>query len=169
MRPAGSRLRRTLLLASGVLVCAILFFSTISSGIAAIPQEAASSSDLQSLLDRSAEYCDRLSRTVLYFVCHERIDEWFYPAAWSVVKVGDRTVSSVRREEYHYVYDYQLVRDRGGLIQESRTLLEEQGKKVKIPDAPLKTHIFKHANVVMGPLGLLSRNRQADFKYRVVR
>jgi hypothetical protein len=169
MRTPGSRLKRSLLLVLGVLACAILFFSTAFPGIADRPQKATSSPDLQSMLDRAADYCDRLSRTVLNFVCRERIEEWYYAKENDINELFGMIFIDSRKERWRYIYDYQLIRDRAGFIQESRTLLEEQGKKVEISDAPLKTHIFKHAYVVMGPLGLLSRNHQADFEYKITR
>jgi hypothetical protein len=156
-------------LASGVFACAILFLSTAFPGIADISKKAVASPDLQSLLDRAAEYCDRLSRSVLNFICRERIEEWFYVERNDINELFGMIFIDNRKERWRYVYDYQLVRDRAGLIQESRMLLEAQGKKVDIPDAPLKTHVFKYAYVVMGPLGLLSRNHQADFEYNIVR
>ncbi|MGD1010776.1 MAG: hypothetical protein ABR951_11590 [Candidatus Aminicenantales bacterium] len=143
-----------------------------SWAVEACPEpSAASETDLSSLLGRAADYCDKLSRTVLNFVCRERIEEWYYAPGNDVNEVTGMGMIFISDhvERCRYVYDYQLVRDRAGLIQESRTLLAEQGKKVHVPNAPLKTHIFKHAYVVMGPLGLLSRNHQVDFEYKVVR
>jgi len=126
--------------------------------------------ELSSLLNRTGDYCDKLSRAVLNFVCRERIDEWLYGQGQDFNEiVGTFFITNNHMERYKYVYDYQLVRDRAGHIRESRILLQEQGKKVEVPDAPLKTHIFKHAYVVMGPLGLLGRDHQADFDYRIAR
>jgi len=167
------------------LICglAIIFFLCVGSVLAYLPighpenwamearhePSTAGESDLSSLLGRAADYCDRLSRTVLDFVCRERIAEWYYVEKNDINEAFGRIYVDSHQERWRYVYDYQLIRNRAGLIQESRTLLEEQGKKVNSPDALLKTHLFKHAYVVMGPLGLLSRNHQADFEYKVVR
>ncbi len=125
---------------------------------------------LESLLARAAEYCDRLDRSVLNFVCRERIEEWFLP------EVRPRTFSPQlgtyfvgKRESHRYLYDYQIVREREGLVDERRTLLEEDQKRVSIPGSPLKTRSFSHARVVMGPLGLLRREIQAVHDYRIVR
>ncbi len=130
---------------------------------------ASDESDLPSLLGRAADYCDRLSRTVLNFVCRERIEEWFYVETNDINEFSRIVFINNRKESWKYAYDYQLVRDRAGLLRESRILLEEQGKKVQVPDAPLKTHVFKYAYVVMGPFGLLSRNHRADFEYKITR
>jgi hypothetical protein len=119
---------------------------------------------LPSLLAMAAEYCDKLDRSVLNFVCRERIEEW---VRHDIRRMGLAFVGP--RERHRYLYDYQLLRDREGLFEESRTLLNEDGKEVTIPGSPLKTRSFKHANVVMGPLGLLRREIQADLDYRIVR
>ena len=126
---------------------------------------------LESVLARAAEYCDRLDRSVLNFVCRERIEEWFHPdigprIGWP--RIGG-AIFVGGRETHRYLYDYQLVRDREGFIEERRTLLKEDKKEVRIPGSPLKTRSFSHAKVVMGPLGLLRRETQADHGYRIVR
>jgi hypothetical protein len=119
---------------------------------------------LDSLLARAAEYCDKLDRSVLDFVCRERIEEW---VRHDIRRMGLALVGP--RDKHHYLYDYQLIRDREGLFEENRTLLEEDGKEVRIPGSPLKTSSFSHAKVVMGPLGLLRREIQAEHEYKIVK
>ena len=139
---------------------------------AEIPQTASATAepDLASLLNRAAEYCDKLSRAVLDFVCREKVEEWFYGEGQNInVQLSGMVFVDNGLEKHKYIYDYQLVHDRAGRLRENRTLVQEQGKKVELRDAPLKTHIFKYAYVVMGPLGLLSRNHQADFDYKIAR
>jgi hypothetical protein len=145
--------------------------------------------DLKSLLASAADYGDKLCRAVLDFVCRERIEEWFHPEARAInssptvlvqTEGGQMTFSSGsgrfgrvffvgRREKHFYEYDYQLIRGRTGAIQERRTLLKEDKKEVNVPEATLRTRLFWHAHVVMGPLGLLSRERQEQHDYRVKR
>jgi len=176
VKPAGLRRRQRFFRALGAIFSAalipILFlqagdFLRRENPVAG---QGAGGPGLKLILDRAAEYCDKLNRSVLNFVCRERIEEWFrlesrpgtFPRGIRVVFVGNR-------ETYKFIYDYQLIRDREGFIRETRTLLKENGKDVRFPDAPLKTHCFWHAKVVMGPLGLLSRERQAEHDYRIVR
>jgi len=137
-------------------------------GQAAVPGPA-SGSGLEIALARAADYCDRLDRSVMDFICRERIEEWFRPGAGLSRQHMRQTIFLGQRVDHGYVYDYQLVRGRQGDITENRTLLAEDGKKVHVADAPLKTHSFSHAKVVMGPLGLLSRENQAEHDYRVLR
>jgi len=137
---------------------------------------AASQPGLADLLESAAQYCDRLSNSVLDFVCRERVSEWSFPEAVMASSARQdgraiRVVDFIRRGpkvSNAYLYDYQLVRDRTGSIRETRTLLRENKKDVNVPDAALKTRLFWHAKIVMGPLGLLSRSRQAEHDYRIV-
>jgi hypothetical protein len=169
--------RRSLLPGLGILVFGAfllaLFVTAADTGrrqIKPAGDPTTSPADLGLLLEGAAAYCDRLSRSVLDFVCRERIEEWSYPDAslisrmpkWNFVYAG-------QRESHAYQYDYQLVRDRTGSIRESRILLREGKRDMHVPDASLKTRYFWHADIVMGPLGLLSRERQADHDYRIVR
>ncbi|MGA2531897.1 MAG: hypothetical protein ABSG19_02555 [Candidatus Aminicenantales bacterium] len=174
---SGSRPGARLLQAGRIVVCSILLSGLFSSnpgtarGLTRLgPGPGSPDPELSSILERAAQYCDKLNRSVLNFVCRERIEEWFRhaapPASFSY---GNRIVFLSSPEKFQYVYDYQLIRERGGSIRETRTLLKENGKDVQVSDAPLKTHSFWHTNVVMGPLGLLSRERQADHDYRILR
>jgi hypothetical protein len=66
-----------------------------------------------------------------------------------------------------YVYDYQLIKKRGK-IEESRVLLEENGKKKNEKNAQLKTRKFYSYRSVLGPIGLLGEAQQAKFNYRII-
>ena len=146
------------------------FLSVLLPAATALPA-AQARADLKALLDKGAEYCDKLSRSVLDFVCRERIEEWLYPEAAPVGGWSRRARSYVlvgRRETNSYTYDYQLIRDRAGSIRENRTLLLENGKSRHVPKASLKTRLFWHAFIVMGPLGVLSRERQTEHDFRIV-
>lgn len=177
MKASRSKAGGRILQAAVIVICSALFSPLSSADADAARGQAqrasgsgSAASDLPSILDRAAEYCDRLSRSVLNFVCRERIEEWFRPFAQpAMTSRGIRTIFIGSRETHHYVYDYQLIRDREGTIKESRTLLKEDKRDIRIPDAPLKTHSFSHTRVVMGPVGILSRESQADHDYRIVR
>ncbi len=135
--------------------------------------------DLAAILERCAAYCDKLSRSVLDFVCAERVVETI--AEISVMRPAvsgsssraiyfSRPWGSVdKRARSKYLYDYQLVRTRSGEIKETRVLLEENGRKVEEKEASLKTRVFIYKYVVMGPVGLLGREEQANFDFSVVK
>lgn len=67
-----------------------------------------------------------------------------------------------------YAYDYQLIK-KGSKIEESRILLEENGKKKNEKDAPMKTKRFYSYKSVFGPVGLLSKEFQDLFDYRFIK
>jgi hypothetical protein len=160
-----------------IVICSVLFAVPSSAHPDAARGQArrdinsgSPASDLQSMLARAAEYCDKLNRSVLNFVCRERIEEWFRVSAQpAITPRGMRTIFVGGREAHQYVYDYQLIRDREGVIKETRILLKEDKKDICLPDSPLKTHAFSHSKVVMGPVGILSRESQVDHEYKVVR
>jgi hypothetical protein len=132
--------------------------------------------DLEIILEKCAEYCERISNAVLFFVCKETIKEEIYRTA----PRGIRTVTSqgnIRMrvsgsgpniEINTYVYDYQLIR-KNNITKENRTLLEENGRKMNKKNAPLQTKIFEHKNVIMGPIGLLSEYWQKFHEYKIVK
>lgn len=161
----------------GFILFAIIFISILfpsaGSGPPRTPSSPSPSSeaagrDLPSILERAAEYCDRLSRAVLNFVCRERVEEWFYLATQPIDRWAGRSFLDRRRASYSWIFDYQLIREPSGEIRETRALLKKNGKDVLVPDAPLDTHVFSYAHVVMGPLGLLSRTNQALHDYTFV-
>lgn len=135
--------------------------------------------DLAAILERCAAYCDKLSGSILDFVCAERVVETIAeirvmrPAvsgSSSGALYFSRPWGSVdKRTRSKYLYDYQLVRAKSGELTETRVLLEENGRKVVEKEASLKTRVFVYKYVVMGPVGLLGRDEQANFDFSVVK
>ncbi|MCJ7484564.1 MAG: hypothetical protein MUQ25_00155 [Candidatus Aminicenantes bacterium] len=135
--------------------------------------------DLAAILERCAAYCDKLSRSVLDFVCEERVVETIAEirVARPAVTLGGSNariysgpmVLAGKKARSKYLYDYQLVRTKAGEITETRVLLEENGRKVEEKDASLKTRVFIYKYVVMGPVGLLGREEQENFDFSVVK
>ena len=135
--------------------------------------------DLAAILERCVAYCDKLSRSVLDFVCTERVEETIAQVSVARPAVSGSSSRAMyfsrpwgsfdKRTRSKYLYDYQLVRAKSGDITETRVLLEENGHKVGVKDAPLKTRVFVYKYVVMGPVGLLGREEQAQFDYSVVK
>lgn len=125
--------------------------------------------ELETILGKCAEYCERLSHSVLFFVCREKITERISSRHTTLPKGLERfrhTYTSTAKNVY--VYDYQLYR-KGNDIKERRILVEENRKKKHEDNAPLKTQAFEHENVVLGPIGLLSSHWQAFHDYRIIK
>jgi hypothetical protein len=149
--------------------------------------------DLAEILERCADYCNRLSGAILDFVCLERVDETVgelgivNPAKdpslagfedtqdlAGIAKSSDSGhVKMVVRVKHkirsRFVYDYQLIKDVAGQTAEARTLIKENGRTVLEKNASLKTRAFSYTFIVMGPNTLLSRDRQSLFDYKIIK
>lgn len=137
--------------------------------------------ELERILERSALYCEKLSRSVLYFICKEAITEEIYDAAMPSVTIrrsGSGGAYSINSREFsrrpqrvviknEYLYDYQLNRKPDG-IKETRILLKETRKERNEADSKLKTR-FQHKNIIMGPIGLLSSYWQLTHDYSIIK
>lgn len=125
--------------------------------------------ELETILKKCAEYCERLSNSVLFFVCKEKITERIssrYTIAPKGFGGSRHTYTGTAKNVF--VYDYQLYR-KGNDVKERRTLIEENGKKKHEENALLKTRAFEHENVVLGPIGLLSSYWQTFHDYRIIK
>lgn len=139
--------------------------------------------DLTAILDKLTAYAARLEGAVLDFVCREEIQEKIdyaldqangprslVPGDWMVPRADSRMIisrpSAVIRTSL--VYDYQCVRGKDGIIRETRSLLEENGKKPKQPEAKLKTEVFVFGLPLLGPVGIFAERFRSQYDYRLV-
>jgi hypothetical protein len=112
--------------------------------------EPADSSRLAAVLKKSAEYCRRLDRASLDFICLEEVTEM---------------TRYLTPHTDLFLYDYQFIR-KNRETKEMRNLVSANGKKIDVRESPLYTAAFQYKNVLFGPVGLLSSAWQAyhDFK-----
>jgi hypothetical protein len=134
---------------------------------------------LPAILNKAIGYCRRLESAALDFVCLEEISEKIDYSRDREDEIaimprtagekGIRTQIKIpkRKQENTYLYDFQFTR-KGELKRENRNLLEKNGKTAREKDAPLETSVFQVRNVLFGPLGLLSENRQGYHDYQLV-
>jgi hypothetical protein len=146
---------------------------TMSSPQPAYAQDApdqASRLRMERILKSAKDYCARLSRAALDFVCLEDIRErtrdrrMSYPAPagpWSSFPSWKEDVV-----EHTYLYDYQFI-SKDGQNTEKRMLLEYDGIKRKSDDATLLTNSFYFENVLFGPVDLLAESRQILYHYHL--
>lgn len=120
---------------------------------------------LTRVLGLAADYCDRLSRASIDFVCLEDVSERIqernpvYPSS-AFGRPGWRN----DLVEHRYLYDYQfIVKD--GQKTEKRRALEIDGIKRKTEDTGLDTLTFFYQNVLFGAVDLLNGSRQAFYRY----
>ncbi len=133
------------------------------------------------ILDKLTAYAVRLEGSVLDFVCREEILEkinyaldqargrpdiingWKAGGAYGLSWMS-RPSAVIKNT---YVYDYQCVRGRSGLIRESRTLLQDNKKQVNLPDAQLKTEVFIFGTPLMGPAGIFAARFRPYYDYQI--
>jgi hypothetical protein len=130
----------------------IIFYGFIQG----LPKEKEGSVNLSKILKKTAEYCKRLDKVSLHFICNEEIKERIYYRFYS---------RSFFRENSS-VYDYQLVQ-KNNIIKEQRVLIEENGEPKHEENAELKTKRFWHKHVIFGPVGLFGESQQQNHDYAV--
>jgi hypothetical protein len=162
----------------GVLI-SFLIFIVLSTQIHSQRTDSNSSNqvELEVILKKCAEYCEKLSNSVLDFVCNEKITEVINnlgprlrgsSQSVRVYYFNEKGETASPIEKNVYIYDYQLIR-KENKIRERRILLKENGKTMNEEDAQLKTKRFGHKHVVFGPVGLLSDQTQQYYDYKIVK
>ena len=115
--------------------------------------------DLPQILEKTAQYCEKLAQVSLHFICHEKIKEYIFfleSANFSQHYVLDNT----------YVYDYQLIQ-KGISVREQRILIEDNGLRKHEKNAELKTRRFTYKFIIFGPIGLLGKDQQLHYDYEI--
>jgi hypothetical protein len=121
-------------------------------------------SQLPQILKKTAAYCRKFGSASLYYVCLEDITEEIYSPYRQIPRSYPYLFLTIKKN--HYVYDYQLIQKDGDL-KEQRILLEENGIKKNVPDAPLKVRRFRYKYMTFGPM-LLSEYWQQYHDYQIV-
>ncbi len=144
------------------------------------------SPQLDALLAKAAEYCRKLESSAFDFVCREEIRETIDPKL-DAYKGGRRVdpgstnylgpgasnfigptlvISGVKKIKRSFVYDYQCVRA-GRTIRETRTQLEENGKRKVVPNAELQTSVVVWGTALLGPVGLFGERFQPGYEFTI--
>ncbi len=135
---------------------------------------------LRNILNRAAEYCERLRGEALFYTCQEKTSE----SARKINEVEmsfnylvlEQYVASARHLypvlegtlKAAYVNDYQLVVDEGR-IKERRLLLEENGKRMRPETAVRKAPPLGDVLPILVPIQLLGREAQDSHSYTLTR
>ena len=130
----------------------------------------------ETLLAAAADYCRRLQDAALNFICKEEVRERLSRTLLPQAAILQDTSpfengrvglgGSARVSEW--TYDYQMVR-REGQAEETRILLQENGKDKHEEKAKLATARFDHSNVILGPVGILGATAQSLHAYGIVK
>ena len=147
--------------------------------------------ELRSILEKSADYCDRLKASALEYICEETIRDVYFNlpteeeqrkrssiSIWlisgltgSVSQLGISSLpfpSRERTERNEYVCDYLFVK-RGEGIQDRRIILKENGRKLSDRSKILEERRFTTLTPFLTPVRLLGRDRQPLFDYRLLK
>lgn len=153
-------------------------------GQEARPPDAAPPS-LVSVLSSAREYCAKLERAALDFVCTEEVEEKLDLSLDDRASLEQKARATARdpgaqtdthgrivvrrnpKQKNTYLYDYQFVR-RDGKTVEKRVLLEKNGKKVPSSDPPPRLGAFSYSEVLLGPIRLLDESIQPFYSYRLL-
>lgn len=135
----------------------------------------ADSDNLADILQKTAEYCEKLKQAALHFVCQEEITERMtFIRQKQIPKEGGMpwtlqgyTIEATRQKKNQYLYDYQMIQ-MGGRLEETRRLLKENGREKNVPGADLKTLRYQYKYVILGPVGILGRDAQSQHDYRII-
>lgn len=131
------------------------------------PEESAQQLRLHRLLEKAADYCDRLEKNFSLFFCQEVITEYINVSWDKVIDPQTGSYSNIPPIKDKYVYEYQLIRE-DNKISEWRTLLERNGVKQNIPDSQL-TNRNRYEKLIFGPIAFLSSYWQQSYDYKILR
>lgn len=129
------------------------------------PGESAQQLKLQLLLEKAADYCERLHKNFSLFFCQEVITESIN-LSWDK-GIGPKPSYNIPPIKDKYVYEYQLIRE-DNKVSEWRRLLEKNGIKKNIPDSQLENR-NRYEKLIFGPIAFLSRYWQHRYDYKILR
>jgi len=125
---------------------------------------------LNQILNKTADYCERVKRIALYYVCMENTKDkiFFYRSSRSIKEspygeseiVPSRSLTLKRTRNYSYSFDYQLIKQ-GEELKEQRIPLKKKKKKAELDVR------YSAKYLVYGPVGFLSRYWQDYFDYEI--
>lgn len=127
---------------------------------------------MDTILEKTAEYCERVKDIALFYVCKEKVeDERYSFNKKNLLKFSMSSFDEIepkRLKKKTYTYDYQLIK-KGKELREKRILLEEDGKEKYEENVEFRPVRFFSRYLVYGPVGFLSRQWQPHFEYNIVR
>ena len=160
-----------------------------------VPKPAPDPFELGLVLKHAREYCSRLEKAALDFVCLEEVTEIldasrdgsetrgrFNPGAKTDSVTTAYQGNPTGRPPYRtsfigsgatpkinniYLYDYQFIR-REGKIEEKRDLLEKNGHKADAKTPRPEVMAFNYADILLAPVRLLDARFEEFYAYRLL-
>jgi hypothetical protein len=141
------------------------------------PVQAPAPDKLAAILKKAQDYCLRLDKAALDFVCQEQVEEEVNsatrPSITSAMPKMPGNISGGRAflpapvdifKKTMLIYDYQFVR-KGTEVKERRGLMEKNGDKVDKADTAPETKHFKFRDILFGPSYLLGAGANLKYSY----
>ena len=137
---------------------------------------------LAAILQKARDYCLRLDKAALDFVCQEQVEQEVNsstkPSLTSASPLppsaGGRAIGRTFQpapidifKKTKLIYDYQFVR-KGTEVKERRDLLEKNGDKVNKADVAPETKHFKLRDILFGASSLLGAGAKLSLEYKLV-
>jgi len=142
-------------------------------GTSSVPAKSPDSDKLAAVVQKALDYCRRLDKTALDFICTEYVEEEANrasrPSATAVTLDirGGTYIKPPPPDSFKtttYLYDYQFIR-KGKDVKERRDLMEKDGEKVPATDAATETKHFKFRDILFGPSLLLGEGTALKYEY----
>jgi hypothetical protein len=155
----------------GILVSSVILFGSEGQKPGGTQIGTKDKMPLQDILASTGEYCERVKKIALYYICQENIidiENFFYGVTrGSGMEREEKTFDIRRVKRRTYKYDYQLVR-KGADLSEQRVMLEKNGKETRHAIADLSHLKYYSQYLIFGPVGFLSRYWQNHFTYSLI-
>ncbi len=119
------------------------------------------------VLNRAAEYCRRLYRSVFHYVCDEEIVEEISAFDWNRHSPFSPWIKKREPRVYRYLYSYQIMNEEGR-VNESRKVVRIGRKNISVTESGQETRSFLIEKTVFGPIALLAPDIQEDYFYRLL-
>ncbi len=156
---------------SSILVMAVVLFVPTGRLSARTQNEVKNEARLQEILRITGEYCERVKKMALFYICQENIidiENFFRGVSPALGMQKEERIFNLRRvKRQTYRYDYQLIK-KGDDFLEQRILLEKNGKK-KLQENVNLSHLKYYSQyLIFGPVGFLSQSWQNHFTYSLI-
>jgi outer membrane lipoprotein-sorting protein len=122
--------------------------------------------ELEMILSACSEYCEKLSNASINFVCKERVVEEIYHYRPGTYFSNQPLPSDKKSSTFVYEYRFTL---KGKKIEETRTLLEENGQKKRQENVRLKTAKLKDKLAILEPINLFSKDLLEHYQFKIVK
>ncbi|MFC2155764.1 hypothetical protein ACFLRB_04660 [Acidobacteriota bacterium] len=137
---------------------------------------------LTGYLSGAAVYCERLKRAAFHFYCNEKVKLVFDLSDMNIR--ADKVLTERGRHDYRnqvdsvtwgkkevktYFFDYQILSKKGKVTEQRKPVSASGKEKINEKNFTNKIVYFLTERAVFGPVTLLSKERQGNFDYKLIK